>query len=71
MASFAALRRIELHAAEACLELLGILQLGEAVHMKPLAVIDGVPSGAESQIVAEIVNLLVAAALTKPGASAI
>ena len=44
-----------------------IFRLGETVHMKPLAIINGVASCAESQIVAEIVNLLVAAALAKPG----
>ena len=66
VASLASLRRIEPHAAEALPEFLGILRLGEAVHMKPFMVIHGMPSGAESQIITELVNLLVAAVLAKP-----
>ena len=35
--------------------------------MKPLAVMkDGMPTGAERQILAELVNLIVAAAFTEP-----
>ncbi len=37
-----------------------------AIHMKPLAIVDGVASRAEREVVAEIVNLLVAAVLAKP-----
>ena len=46
-------------------EFFGNLRPGEAVHMKPLAVINGVPSGAESSNLTELVNLLVAATLAK------
>jgi hypothetical protein len=47
--SLAPLRRIELHTPEALPEFFGILRLGEAVHMKPLAVINGVPYNALSE----------------------
>ena len=60
--------RIEFFATEPLQEFIGIGWVGEAVNVKPLAVVkDGVPPAAYRQILAELVNLLVpVAALTEP-----
>src|SRR5271170_2073534 len=63
--SLSALRRIELHTAEALPECLGILRFRETVHMKPLPVINGVASCAEREFFAEGVNPFVAAILAR------
>ena len=59
--------RIKLVATEPQSEFIGVLQLFEAVNVKPLAVMKhGMAAGAERQLFAEVVNLIVAAAFTEP-----
>jgi len=63
---------IELHAAEVLIEFVGIFGIREAVHMKPFAVVvNGVAAGAECQVLAEIMNLLVAPFSQKRAGNAI
>jgi hypothetical protein len=59
---------VEFFPAKPLQEFIGIRWVGEAVNVKPLAVVkDGVPPAAYRQIPAELVNLLVpVAALTEP-----
>lgn len=58
--------RIKLLAAKPLHEFISVLRFFEAVDVKPLGVMkDGVATGAKCQLLAELVNLLVAAAFTE------
>ena len=59
------LARIERLATEASLEFLGVGCFGETIHMKPLALVHSMAAGAEREVLAELVNHLVASAFTQ------
>ena len=65
VAAPSSLARIKRLAAEALLEFLGVGRFGETIHMKPLAVVHSVAAGAKREVLAELVNHLVATAFTQ------